>query len=327
MKVCISGPAKGLETIELYEKVADRLCSAGHDITNEIQEGKIKFNQLEDVAGADVLVARIGTYDDAMWACIGAARAGDIPIVPLWNEGYILESCYGFTKDIKDRNMPLVRKEGDARPWPSATKEGALDFNGLVEDLKILSGSESGKKQRPDPKQTNLELPPYIIGDSRNLENHWSYYKIDSEFEEAGIEVINPSRHLDNYNIDKFPGIIQPDPKEDAVQWCVDAAGKNSSMVIGWVHRRGLLGSRFEEGVAWWNGHPMLYLNWYVFPKKCPSELYAEGRKPEMHLKSVFDQNKEVWGIEKHVGREVKDLVPVIRELREKYRERIKNAG
>jgi len=160
------------------------------------------------------------------------------------------------------------------------------------------------------------------------LENQWSYEKIDSDFEKAGIEVWNPSKHLDGYTVDMFPKIIQPDEEEDPVQWCVDAAGKNSSMVVGWVHRRGLIGSRFEEGVNWWHKKPTLYLNWYVFPKKCPSEAYAEGKSPGMHLQSTFDQNKEIWGIEKSVGREVKDLIPIIQRLREKYmKEEIKDAS
>jgi hypothetical protein len=97
-------------------------------------------------------------------------------------------------------------------------------------------------------------------------------------------------------------------------------------MVIGWVKKRGLLGSRFEEGVNWCHKKPSLYLNWYVFPKTCPSKKYEEGEDPGMYLKSVFDQNKEIWGIEKHVAKEPKELVPIILKLREDYRG-MKNAS
>jgi hypothetical protein len=137
MKVCISGPNKGLEVVEFYKKVADKIESSGFETVNKEEDGKMRFNKLEDVVDADVLVARmasVGSFD-TMWTQIGVARAGDIPIVPLWNEGYEFKGGYGFTKDIINRNRPLIRKEGDQRPWPSVTKDGALDYDGLIEEI------------------------------------------------------------------------------------------------------------------------------------------------------------------------------------------------
>ena len=92
-------------------------------------------------------------------------------------------------------------------------------------------------------------------------------------------------------------------------------------MTVGRVHVRNLLGSRFEEGVAWWHGHPGLYLDWYVFPGRgSPYEKYENGKNPGMHLKSIFDQNLKVWGITDSIGRLPSDLAPIVKELRKRYR-------
>jgi len=324
MKVCIAGPSERRETMQLQEAAAKKISSAGYEVVNYEKSGsghRLRYGSLEDVAESDVLVARIGTYDDAMWAAIGVARAANIPIVPLWNEAWPLTKCYGFTKDIKDRNMQLVRPKGDKRSWPSTKKNGDADIAGVVKDLKYLEQNLPEKNKRPEPSEANFELPPYIVGDSRNWDNQDAYYKIEDWFLREGIHVISPPRSLDGYHPDRFPEKIEMPPDFDGVEECVLNAGPRSSMTIGRVHMRNLMGSRFEEGVAWWNMHPGLHLDGYVFPgRESPYKKYEEGKNPGMHLKSIFDQNLNVWGITNSVGRLPSELAPIIKRLREAQR-------
>lgn len=317
MRIYLTGPNDRAETKEFNQKIVDYITDkSNHSFINVDKKGKIVYGKLEDVVESDVLITRIGPtiYDDMIWAAIGVARAGNIPIIPCWNEGFPFpEKNYGFTQDIIERNKPLMRKGGDTRPWP-CEKNGLVDLDGILEDLEILNYVGIKKMPRPKPSETNLELPPYIVGDSRNWENQVSYFKIENEFRKEGIEVINPSKDLDGYHPKKFPNKLTP--MGGGTERCVQNASTRSSMVIGRINLKNLMGARFEEGVAYYYCHPVLYLDHYVFPGR------DDYTKAEMHQNSIFKQNKDIWGldIKQCVGRVPADLAPTIRRLREEYR-------
>ena len=319
MKIYIYGPDDRQESKDLMLRIADSV-SKKHEIVNV--EDRLECD-LYKAEKADALVLRLDCYDDATWSTIGMARAGNRPIIPFWGasweypDAYSSEpvKVYGFMRDTHKRNRKLIREEDDKRKWPSSSAEE------IVEDIEVLEqkkGWREARIKKPGKETVNLDLPVYITGDSRQWWDHLAYYLIESALNANGISSINPSRDLDNYTVKDFPDFIYINPKVDGAERCHENAGPKSSMILSrGIHIKNLMGARFEGGIAWFNSHPILYLNSYTFPsRKSPQEKYEQGKNPGMHLKSIFDQNKELWNIEKNIVRTAGQAAEEICKLR-----------
>lgn len=300
MRVYLQFPIDRQESRELLEKIADKISKKYELINPDFETDLYKAEQ------ADALVVRIDGCDDSTWAVLGMARAGNRPVIPFWNAGYpypdahsdIPQRVYGFTRDFHLRNRPFVRTKKDEKIWPSTTPKD------VYEDLKILGQKKEWRRKRikkPDKNYVNLNLPLYIVGDSRNLEHAMIFYWIKNQFLECGIESRIPPEELDNnYDIDKYPMLI--DMSAGSVDDCFDLASNGSSFVVSRADTKNLIGARWEEGVAWFHSKPILYLYLYLFPPRNPGDKYRQHQNPGMHLASVFKQNEELWGIQNHVG-------------------------
>ena len=317
MKVYIQPVHDRQESNEVTARIAD-FVSRGYELTNpDLETSLYKAEQ------ADVIVARIDCYDDSSWAAMGVARAGQRPIVPFWGASWeypdafneIPTRVYGFQKNVHLRNRHLMREPSSKYAWPSS------DPKAIVGDLHVLEQNDGWRGQRvakPEKETVDVEKPFYIVGDSRQWWDQLAFYAIEIAFKAQGISTINPSRILDRYVIADFPSLMVKDPDFNGEEECFQNAGSRSGGIVSRsIHVRNLMGCRFEEGIAWFEGHPILFLNSYVFPgRKDPQKKFDDGKNPGMHLRDVFQQNRDMWGIKKSVGRTVGDLTKVICELR-----------
>jgi len=318
MKVCIVGDDSVLESKEMYLKYAEAI-SKQFKVTNYTGNDIIMGNPAYLIE-ADVLIPRINTHDDTTWFSIGFARAAAMPMVPLWNETGAIK-LYGFTKDIEMNNRGLVRPEGDSRAWPSSS------ISDLLLDLEHVSKLDLKKNPRPAKENINFNLPGYLVGDARHLENQMAFRRLENQFLEKEIEMINPGRKLDDYDPDRdFPtkllGGDKPKPGEKTgIDWCFEAAGIDSSFISSRNKVYDLMGARWEEGVAFFFGKPIFYINQYVFAHQTPFEKYKAGQAdPDAKYQFfVLKNNEERWGIKISEGRVPGDIAPEILRLRNEY--------
>lgn len=298
MRVYVQGNFERQESKYLWHKIAERIASSGnHHIVNSCEDGL--ETSLSKAQQADAIVAELGGYDDATWAVIGMAVAGNRPIVPFWVGSHAPENFYGFTADVERRNRHLIRRNGESTPWPSTS------IQGLKADVDRLEQNSDWRFQRipkPGKESVDLSKPAYIVGDSRQWWDQFAFYCIEAAFGANRIPTINPSKVLDDYTIANFPDRIEVDPEKDNDEQCFLNAGERSSMMVSrGVSVRNLLGARVEEGAAWFASHPIFYLDSYVFPSKgTVSEKFSQGKNPGMHLQDVFEQNRDLWQVQQH---------------------------
>jgi hypothetical protein len=319
MNICITGDDTLLESQKLYAQIAETIAQ-NHTISN-YQDNKLFMGNPNHVLTADIFMPRINTHDDSTWFMIGLARAAGIPIIPFWNEKEDMKFSYGFTKDIELNYKPLVRKTDDTRHWPSKTVDD------LLLDLEQIAPENIKKNPRPGKEDINFNLPGYLVGDARHLENHITLYRLEEQLKAAGLAIINPARKLDDYVPERdFPtrmiGGEPPKPGEKtAVDWCFDAAGKESSFLVSRNKIYGLLGARWEEGVAYFFGKPIFYLDQYVFAHISPFANFSKGKMDEkaVYQYFVFKQNEERWGLPVSEGKIPADIAPHIHQLKEAY--------
>lgn len=319
MKVYVQGLTDRQESKEVLERITESISKRYEVVNSDLKTDLYKAEE------ADVVVARLDSYDDSTWAVIGMARAGNRPVVPYWGASYDYpdansiepKKVYGFTRDVHLRNRHLVRTEKNKKEWPSTNVKGVL------EDLRILEQKRGWRKQRvkkPGKENVNLNLPPYIMGDSRLLENCWAFYDIEEKFIECGIPCITPPKVLDGYyKPEEYPKLI--DMSSDSSQDCVNLASHLSGILIGRIDAKSLMGERFEEGVGWFNAKPILYQYRYLFPPRNPYHKYLQRQNPGMHFASVFKQNEDLWGIRVHAAQTPEELAGVI------FRTRNMNGG
>ncbi len=312
MKLYIGGPTERQESKDLLLKIRDAIPQGFEVLNQDLEVDLYKAEQ------ADAIFWRMDQADDSSWAVAGVAKAGKRPIIPIWNASYAPKNLYGFQKDVQETNKKFIRKNSD-REWPSK------DIDGLIEDLKILEQNPDWRgirKQKPGKENVNLNLPLYIIGDSRCLENAWAFYETKKRFEECGILCHIPPEVLDgSYDIRDYPKRI--DMTKGTVDDCADYASTKSSFLIGRADQKNLLGSRFEEGVGWFESKPILYKYQYLFPPRREFDKYLDRKDPSMHFSSVYRQNEELWKIRVHEDLTEEELAGVI--IRARYMNNGKN--
>ena len=310
MKLYINGPTERRESKELLLRIADKLPRRFEVLNRDNDDLKVDLYLAEQ---ADALILRTDHYDDATWATIGLARAGQRPIIPLWYHSKEKPHPYGFWTDTHgEKNRNRVRNKKDDREWPPR------EIKDVIKDVKILEQKRGWRKKRikkPEKETVNLNLPLYIVGDSRCKENAWSFYDIEKGFNECGISCLIPPKNLDgNYDPKDHPKRI--DMSAGDVNDCGDLASHLSSFIVGRSDQKFLLDSRWEEGVAWFHSKPVLYLYQYVFPPRSPYEKYLDRKDPGIHYGSVYKQNEELWDIRVHETKTTETLAGVIQRAR-----------
>lgn len=319
MKVYVQARNDRTETRYLSQQIAGALAGK-FEITNP--DLKTDFSKAEE-ADAVIVWNASNPHHDESWAVIGIARAGNRPVIPFWNSPSSYKT-YGFQQDLEQRNKLLVRKQDDSRKWPVTSVED------LIEDVKILEQAEGWREKRikkPGKDSVDLTKPPYLTGDSRDILHQMQFFLIEAALKANGIDIINPSRDIDNYNIGFYPrGLnLSGDAADNGVERCVQNAGERSSMIISSRGRyQANMGESFEHGVAWFHSKPNLILVQYVFNGKSGelTEAYKNGKNPGLYHESVFRQNQGLWGIETHDFRTPGEIAREICRLRGKeYKE------
>ncbi len=325
MDVYINGPQERKESKELLLRIRDSVPKRFHIVNPNLEV------DLYLAEKADVLILRTDHYDDSTWATIGMARAGKRVVIPYWNATYSPVNR-GFWADVhgtsnKDLicNRYLVRDKNDKRNWP------VEDIKDIFKDLRSLEHKSKWRKirkEKPGKESVNLDLPWYIVGDSRGLENAWIFFEIEKCFNEAGIECLIPPKAIDGcYNINEYPRRINMNASNDSIQVCEDLSSSRSGGLIGRSDPKFLLGSNWEKGVAWFNSKPILDLYMYLFPPRDPYQSYLDRKKLSNFAASVYRQNEELWGIRKHSDETPEGLAGVILTARNKNKKMLPKNG